>query len=346
MKYFVGVFLLLISCMVCAQKKILNMYVWSGEIPDKIIRQFEKQTGIKVNLSTYDNNEILYAKLRTAKHAGYDLILPSGYFVDRMRKQNMLSKIKKNKLKNLKNLNPEFTNPAYDPNSFYSIPYLWGLTGIFYNDQYYSKGSIHKWADLWDARYHNKLMLLDDTREIFSIGLLASGYSANDQNPEHIKQAFIKLQALMKNVKVFSSDTVVSIIIDEDVTVGTAWNGDVFKTVQENPHINFVFPEEGFVIWVDNLCIPKNAPHKNSAYAFIDFILNPEIGKQIALATHYATTNLPAQNLLPETIRNNPIIYPSKKTLAHGQFQTDVSEATLVLYEKYWEELKMGGSPL
>src|ERR1700730_17476947 len=106
-----------------SREKVVNMYVWSGEIPDSIIRQFEKETGIKVNISTYDNNEIMYAKLRTAKYAGYDLVIPSSYFIDRMRKQDMLEPLDKNKLPNLKNLDPKFTDPAYDPHIQYSVPY-------------------------------------------------------------------------------------------------------------------------------------------------------------------------------------------------------------------------------
>lgn len=326
-----------------AEEKVLNMYVWSGEVPDAIVRQFEKETGIKVNFATYDNNEIMYTKLRTRKNAGYDLVIPSSYFVDRMRKQHMLTALDKSKLPNWHYLNPKFLNPAYDPGAQYSMPYLWGVTGIFYNKKAYPDGSIKGWNDLWDPRYQNQLMLLDDTREIFSIGLLALGYSPNDTNPEHIHQAYLKLKTLMNNVKVFSSDTVVSIIIDEDASLGTAWNGDAFKAQQENPDIKFVYPKEGFVIWVDNFAIPKGAPHPNNAYAFLNFIMRPDIGEKIVLATRYPTTNLAARQLLPEKIRQNPVAYPPDEVLKRGIFQTDLGESTLALYEKYWEQLKMGG---
>lgn len=323
-------------------QQILNVYTWSGEIPDAIVRQFEKETGIKINLSTYENNEVLYAKLRASKNPGYDVIIPSSYFVDRMRKQDMLLALDKSKLHNLKNLNPEFIHPAYDPNLDNSVPYLWGLTGIFVNDQYHKTKQIKKWTDLWESRFANQLMLLDDIRENFSIALLALGYSANDNNPDHIKEAFLKLKDLLKNVKVFSTDTVVSIMIDEDATIGTAWNGDVYKATKENPHLKFIIPEEGFVIWVDNLCIPKTAPHVNNAYTFINFLLRADVGKEITLATSYPTTNLAAQNLLPKAIRNNKIAYPPKEVMRHGQFQTDLGDNVLQTYEKYWEELKIG----
>jgi len=326
-----------------AARKVVNVYAWTGEVPDFVVRLFEKQTGIKVNFSTYENNEIMYAKLRANKNAGYDVVMPSSYFVDRMSRLGMLQKLDKTKLPNWNNLNPNFTHPAYDPKAEYSVPFIWGITGIFVNNSYFNPESIRKWADLWDERFYNKLMLLDDTREVFSMALLTLGYSANDRDPEHIKAAYLKLKELMNNVKVFSTDTVVSIIIDEDATVGMAWNGDAFKASRENKHVNFIFPEDGFVIWVDNFSIPVNAPHKEEAYEFINFIMRADIAKEIALATSFPTANLAAQKLLPPEIRDNPAVYPPKEVLRRGQFQTDLGDDTLALYEKYWEELKMSG---
>lgn len=335
-------FLLLLPLPVFAANKVVNIYAWANEIPDFVVRLFERETKIKVNLSTYENNEIMYAKLRSSKNAGYDIVMPSSYFVDRMQRQHMLLKLDLTKLSHWANLNPQFIHPTYDPKSEYSVPFIWGVTGIFYNSNYFSSTDIKKWADLWDQRFYNKLMLLNDTREVFSMALLALGYSANDSHPAHIKAAYLKLKELMPNVKVFSTETVVSNIIDEDATVGMAWNGDTFKASQENKKINYIFPEDGFVIWVDNLSIPIHSPHKDNAYAFINFLLRDDIAKEIALYTGFPIANLAAQKQLPEEIRNNPVIYPSPEVLRRGEFQIDLSDNTLSLYEKYWEELKMG----
>lgn len=336
-------FLLLLPCLVFADEPILNIYTWSGEIPDSVVRQFEKETGIKVNHSTYDNNEIMYAKLRALKNASYDVVNPSSYFVDRMRRQDMLTRLDKTRLSNWRNINPDFLKADYDPGLEYSVPHVSGITGIVVNTEYHPLKTLTQWSDLWDARYHNQLLLLDDTREVFSMALLTLGYSVNDRDPEHIHAAFLKLKALMKNVKVFSSETVTSIIIDEDATVGMAWNGDAYKASKENRDVKFVFPKEGFAIWVDNLVIPKEAPHKDNAYLFINFMMRADIAKEVALSTHFMTTNLAAQKLLPEKIRQNPTVYPSREILRRGQFQTDVGDKTAVLLEKYWGELKMGG---
>ncbi len=342
-KLFLYLFIFLFPLSAIAKERILNVYAWTGEIPDFLVRNFEDETGIKVNFATYENNEIMYAKMRASKNTGYDIVMPSSYFVDRMRRQNMLEKLDKSKLPNWKNLNPEFLHPAYDPQTEYSTPYIWGVTGMFVNSNYFPPNSIRKWTDLWRPDFRDKLMLLDDTREVFSMALISLGYSANDKNPEHIKQAYLKLKGLMQNVKVFSTETVVSIIIDEDATLGMAWNGDTFKAAQDNPNVQFIFPEDGFVIWVDNLSIPKNAAHKDEAYEFINYLLRPQVAKTVALTTNFPIANLEGQKLLPTAIRNNPTVYPSKEVLKRGQFQVDVGDETLALFESYWEQLKMSG---
>lgn len=326
-----------------ADDKIVNVYAWTGEIPDALVSQFEKETGITVNFSTYGNNEIMYTKLKASKNAGYDVIMPSSYFVDRMYKQGMLEKLDKSKLPNFSHINPELKNPTYDPGNQYSIPFIWGTTGIFVNKKYVNPNTVTDWTSFWNPRFANQLMLLDDSREVFSMALITLGYSANDKNPEHIKAAFEKLKLLMNNVKVFSTETVVSIIIDEDANLGMAWNGDAYKASKDNPDVQYIYPKDGFVIWVDNFAIPKYAPHKNAAYEFINYMSRPDIAKSAALVTNFATANFSAEKMLPPSVKNNPAIYPSDAVLKRGQFQTDLGDEALTLYEKYWEELKIGG---
>ncbi len=325
-----------------AEEKIVNVYAWSAEVPDAVIQQFEKETGIKVNFSTYDSNEVMYAKLKASKQSGYDVVEPSSYYVDRMRRQNMLEKLDKTKLPNFKNLNPDFLNAKYDPQNNFSIPFIWGVTGIFINNNYIQPNSVTRWSDLWNPKYSDQLMMLDDTREVFSMALRVLGYSVNDSNPEHIKQAYLKLKELLPNIKIFSS-AVLSILIDEDANVGMAWNGDLYKAAQENSRLGFVFPKDGFVIWVDNFTIVKDPPHRENAYKFLNFLMRADIARNAALDNNFPTPNLAGWKLLPPAIRNNPVVYPSHEVLRRGEFQTDVGDDALALYEDYWERLKMGG---
>lgn len=334
----------LIICIgpVYAVEPVINIYNWSGYMPDEVLAQFQAETGIRVNYSTYDNNETLYAKLKASPQVGYDIIVPSTYFIDRMRHQNMLQPIDKSKLSNFKNLNPELLNKSFDPENRYSVPFLWSATAIALNTQYWPKDSIKGWNDLWQAKYKDQLLLIDDTREVFSMALLSLGYSPNDTDATHIKQAFEKLKRLMPNIKVFNAEGEKSIYIDEDVTIGMGWSGDLYLAQQENSALEYIFPQEGFIIALDSMAIPMNAKHVENAYKFINFILRADIAKKISMQTGYATANLAGVKLMPKAIRENPIIYPDASILARGQFQTDAG-ASSTLYEKYFQLLKIGG---
>lgn len=324
-----------------AAENSLNIYTWFGVIPDTVMQQFEKETGIKVNASTYESNEVLYAKLRTTKQPYYDIIEPTSDCADRMRRQGMLTFLDKNKLPAFINLNPLLLNKEYDPHNNYSIPLIWGATGIFFNQNHYTTHALTRWTDLWRPQFNNQILLLDDPRDVFAMAFRTLGYSVNDSNPEHIKQAYLKLKALIPNIKTFNN-AVATTAIDEDALAGMSWNGDLLKAKQENSHLAFTYPQDGFIIWVETVAIPKNAPHLANAYQFLNFLMRPDIAKAITLYTQYATANLVTQKSLPDEIKNDPIIYPSKKILSRGEFQTGLTNEATELYEKYWEMLKMG----
>lgn len=341
MKKLLATLLLIFSCSAFADDNIVNVYAWSGEVPDAVIKQFQKETGIKVNFSTYDSNETMYAKLKAVKNPGYDVIEPSSYYVARMRRENMLEPLDLTKITNMKDLDPTFLNENYDPSNQFSMPNLWGVTGIFVNKKYFDPNTIQRWSDLWQPRFDNQLLLLDDVHEVMPMALMSLGYSANDNDPAHLKQAYEQLLKLRENIKLFVSDAAASIITDEDATVGMTWNGDLYRAQLSNPNLVFIYPKDGFVIWVDCFAIPKDAPHYQNALKFINFMMRPDIALQSSMAYFYATPNLEAQKMMPANIRNNPMIYPSHDILKNGQFQTDLSDQTIAAYAQYWEMLKL-----
>ena len=343
LRYVITALAFLSTGTIFAADNVVNVYSWAGEIPHSVIQEFERETGITVNYSSFDTNEVMFAKLRASKNSSYDVVEPSSYYIDRMRRQNLLEKLDKTKLSNFKNLDPFFINQNYDPQSEYSIPFVWGITGIFLNKDYFSPNGLTSWSDLTDKKFANQLMFLDDAREVFSMALRMLSYSINDNDPKHIQQAYLKLKDLMANVRLFNNDAVTSLLIDEDAAIGMAWNGDLYRARRENSKLEFVFPKDGFEIWVDNFTILKNAPHRENAYKFINFLMRPEIAKAVSMNINYSTANLAARKLMPAEIRNNPTLYPSMEVLRRGEFQTNVSEKTLALYEKYWEQLKIGG---
>lgn len=319
----------------------VNVYAWTGYIPSSVIQQFTKETGIKVNLSEYDSNETMYAKLKTSPEAGYDLVIPSSYFVERMAKQHMLEKLDKSELPNFKNINEALLHKSFDPQNNYSIPYFWGSTGIVINSDYIKENEVKSWEDLWNSKYKNQLMMLSDIREVFGMALLTLGYSVNDKNPEHIRQAYEKLRKLLPNVKIFNSDAEQTIYIDEDAVIGMGYNGDINLTQKENSKVKYIYPKEGFTIWIDCVAIVKNAPHLQNTYKFINFLMRPDIAAVASEEIGYSTPNSAAEKFLPKEDRKNITINPTREILKRGEIQTDIGD-TLAVYSKYWEKLKIG----
>lgn len=320
----------------------LNLFIWSEYLPEDLLKNFTEETGIKVNVSTYDSNEVLYAKVNLLKNSknSYDVIVPSTYFISKMRNEKLLMEIDKSKLSNFKNIDENLINKPFDPENRYSIPYLWGSSGLCYNDQYV-KEPVESWEILFDPKYKNKILLTDDVREVFAMGLMLLGYSGNDTDENHIREAYEKLKTLMSNVKIFNSASPKSNYINEEVIIGLNHNGEAYMASLENPHIRYVYPKEGAIFWMDSLAIPANAKNIANAYKFINFLLKAEVAKEVSESLGFATANKAALPLISDEVRNNPTIYPDVEIQKKGEFQDDVG-AAIVVYEKYWELLKIG----
>ncbi len=331
--------LLLLGNAARAADQTLVVYNWAEYLPKKVLQQFTQETGIKVRYSTYDSNEAMYAKVKTVKGEGYDVLVPSTYYVDRMRREGLVQKLDKSRLSNLGHLNPRLLNQPYDPNNDYSIPYLWGTTGIAYNAAKLPPGQLTRWADLWGPAYKNKLLLLNDMREVFSMGLKLLGHSINTTDEHQIHAAYEKLTELMPNVRIFDAESPKTKFLAQEVIAGMLWNGEAYMASRQNAKIKYVYPQEGAMMWMDNLVISAGAKNVEGAHQFINFVLRPEIAKQISEEIGYSSPNLAAIQLLPEKVRNNPTVYPSETDLKNAEFQTDVG-AALPIYDQYWQRLK------
>ena len=326
-----------------ADDAVVNVYNWTGYMTPQILKQFTDQTGIKVNFSTFASNDELFAKLASSDNqSSYDIVVPSANFVSRMQNLDMLEKIDHRKIKGLSEINPALMNQSFDPNNQYSIPYLWGITGVIVNRMYYPHLDLDYWKDLWNPDLKDQILMLDQMSEPFEIAVKVLGFPPNTQNPEQIKKAYEKLVELMPNIKLFNVTAPQSILANGDVTIGVIFNGDAYKATQLNPHLEFIYPKEGAFIWIDNMVIPKNAPHLDNAYKFINFILQPKIAKEITISSGFSSPNLAAIALLPKAVRDNPILYPSQAILKHASYEEDLGEANAI-YEHYWFLLKLQG---
>lgn len=321
--------------------KTLYFYNWTEYVPPGLLEQFTKETGIKVIYSTYESNETLYAKLKTWKDGAYDLIVPSTYFVAKMRNEGMIQKIDKSALSNFHNLDPNLLNKPFDPNNDYSIPYIWGATAIGVNSDAIDPKSVTRWADLWKPEYKQSLLMTDDAREVFQVALRKLGLSGNSTDPKEIEAAYNELRKLMPNVLTFNSDNPGNPYMEGEVNLGMVWNGSAYVARQAGTPLQIVWPEEGGIFWMDSLAIPANAKNKAGALKLINYLLRPDVAAKVAETIGYPTPNLAAKKLLPAEVANDPSLYPPEAVIQKGEWQNDVGEAS-VLYETLFQKLKAG----
>ncbi len=314
------------------------IYNWPDYIPDSVLQDFTNETGIKVTYTTFDNNEIMYAKLKLLNGRGFDVIVPSTYMVSRMRDEGFIRAIDSVELENFKYLNPELMNKSFDPDNNYSIPYMWGSTGIAVNTEKAEINTVTKWKDLWHTHWRGSLLLVDDMRDVFHIALKINGHSTNTTDPDEISQAYRLLHSLMPGVASISS-TPGSDLLGDEIDLGAISNGEVIVAQKQKPAIQYVYPDEGASFWMDSFVIPSRAVNLQNAYQFIDFMLRPEVAARCVQELGYATANLAALELLADSIRNNPVIFPPSDILAAAEFQQDIGEA-MILMNLYWETLK------
>lgn len=321
--------------------QVVYFFNWSEYIPEDVLDQFTEETGIKVAYTTYDSNEALYAKLKLMGSGGYDLIVPSTYFVSKMHKEGMLHELDHSKLTNLPNLDKQLMDRSYDPGNRYSVPYLWGSTGISINSEEVDPAKVKAWADLWKPEFKDKVLLHNDVREVFDVALKVTGHNVNSTDPDQIKDAYEKLVQLMPNVRLFNSDSPKIPYLAGEVVAGMIWNGEAWAAQEEDPNILYIYPEEGAILWADNLAIPAKAKNVDNAHTLINYLLRPSVAKAIAEEVGYATPNSKAFLLLDEELRKNRMVYPQGEDLKNAEFQSDIGEA-ITIYDQYWEKLKVG----
>ncbi|GAB7388911.1 hypothetical protein BSNK01_27490 [Bacillaceae bacterium] len=315
----------------------LNVFNWSEYLPQSVIDKFEAEFGVKVNYTTYSSNEEMLAKI-SAGASGYDITVASDYMVDIMRKQGLLEEIDIENIPNMANIGEEFLHKPFDPEGKYSVPYMWGNVVIAVNTEKV-KTPVEGYGDLWKPEFKNALVVLDDMRTLIGIANKIQGASMNSTDPEVLEKSKQLLKELLPNIKAYDSDSPKTMLINGEALAGIVWGAEASLARRENPAIKTVLPKEGMQLWQDNFVIPKGAPHKETAEAFIDFILRPEISAEISQEFPYANPNKEAHQLLDQTILQDPAVYPPFKELAKGEYLQDIGEATRE-YDRIWSEIK------
>ncbi|HXV59873.1 MAG TPA: extracellular solute-binding protein [Vicinamibacteria bacterium] len=316
--------------------KILNVYIWSNYIAPETLKKFEDRYGARVNVDLYDSVEALLAKVQ-AGNIDYDVLCPTNYGVEILKKQNLLLPLDHSALPNLVNLDPRFLDPEYDPGNRYSVPYFWGTAGIAYRKS--RVGLVESWESLWDERYAERILMLDDPRETFGAALKWRGFSLNTTDEATLRMAQELLLRQKRLVKAYDSANFQDVLLAGDVWIAHGWNGQFARVMDIDPDIAYVIPEEGGSLFIDSLVIPSSARNPELAHAFIDFTLEAEIAAEICATMQYSSPNQAARRLLPEPVRTNPAIFPGDDVLERVELIHDIGQATL-LYDRLWTEVK------
>lgn len=328
-----------LSFIVSARPIVLNIYAWGSYLPEASLREFEEREHITVNYTTFDSNESMYTKLKILDGSGYDVVFASSYLIQKMAREGLITRLDHSKLPNIKDIDPHLLGQNYDLNNDYSIPYMWGITGINYNADMVSE-RITRWAQLWEPQYKQQLMLIDDMRDVFGMALKLNRYSVNSTNPNEIEIAYKSLLKLKDNVLLYNSDAPQMPYISGEAVLGMQWNGNGYQGQQTLPSLKFVMPEEGAILWVDNYTIPSKSEHKELAHKFINFMLEPKQQVRIVETVGYAAPTMSGRSLLPPELRHNKTIFPDEKDIKQGEFINEVAPEALALYERYWQKLR------
>jgi putrescine transport system substrate-binding protein len=339
--------------------RVVNVYNWSDYIDPKVLEDFTKETGIKVQYDTFDANETLETKLLAGK-SGYDVVVPTGYFLERQIKAGVFQKLDKNKLKNLGNVWPEVAGrlAAYDPGNQYAVNYMWGTTGIGFNakavrDRLGPDAKIESWDIVFKPDNLAKfkecgIHMLDSADDIIPAALHFLGLNPGSTDPKDLEKAAELLTKIRPLVRKFHSSEYLNALAGGEICLVVGWSGDI-KQAQKRAaaanngvEIGYSIPKEGAQMFFDNLAIPKDASHVAEAHAFIDYLLRPEVAALNSNLVAYANGNLVSQKFIDQSILDDKSIYPDASTMSHLYTVGARDQKTQRLINRLWTKIKTG----
>lgn len=319
---------------------VFHLYNWGDYIDPDLIIQFEEETGYRVMYETFDSNEAMYTKVAQGGTA-YDLTIPSEYMIERMIDEELVKELDHSKIKGLENIDEDFLDLSFDPQNHYSIPYFWGTLGIAYNEELLDGLVLQSWKDLYHPTLENSILMIDGAREVIGIGLQTLGYSLNSKDDRELQEAAEKLVDLAPNMKALVADEIKMYMIQEEAAIAVTYSGEAADMMWENESIQYILPEEGSNLWFDNMVIPHTAQNEEAAYAFINFMLDPEVAAQNADYIGYSTPNESALSYLPEETIEDEQFYPTQEMIDRLEVYEDLGREYTGIYNDLFLEFKM-----
>jgi spermidine/putrescine transport system substrate-binding protein len=321
-----------------SEAPLLNFYNWDTYIGDTTLPDFRKASGIEVKMDLFANNDELFAKLRGG-NPGYDVIVPSNDFVERMSQEKLLQSLNSTLLPNSRNIAPEFMNVSFDKGRLYSRPYTWLVLGIGYRKSKV-KSVPDSWKWLFESDQHKgRIALLKEAGDLFRLGAKYTGHSVNALTPELIRQVEAMLIKQKPYVKTFHSDDGQDLLASGEVDLVLEYNGDIAQKIAEDDDLAFVVPKEGSQLNSDNLCIPAGAPHPKNAHAFINFLMDAKVGAEIYNTIKFPSPNAAAKLLMTDDYRNNAVIFPPAEALSRCEYATYKGQKEQALVEEAFKRV-------
>lgn len=318
----------------------LHIYTWADYSNEDVYKRFTEKTGIQVIADVYDSNETLLAKMQAGGGNQYSILYPSDYMVKQMIELKLLSAIDSSRLTGMEQLLDKWKSPPYDPNNAHSVPVSWGTTGFIYNKKILTTPPTD-WNSLWEQReaLSGKMTLLDDVREVMGATLKSLGYSYNSTNPQELEAAYNKLQELKPAIQSFQSFGWEDPLVAGDLVLSMTYSILGNALAADNPDLDYVIPASGTSVWTDTMVIPTSAPNAEAAYAWMNFMLEPENAAFAVEKLNFATPNKATIDRLPADLTKNTELFPTAEMLAKCEGIAPAGEAT-DLYDRYWTQLK------
>ena len=322
----------------------INVYNWGEYISDgsegsmDINAEFTKRTGIKVNYNNYDTNENMYAKLKS-DGVSFDIVIPSDYMIERLINEDMLQKIDFSNIPNYKYIDAKYKGLYFDPKDEYSVPYNVGMVGLIYNTKMVKEAPT-SWNVMWDEQYKGKVLMFDNPRDAFGIAQKLLGQSFNTTDEAEWRAAADKLKAQKPILQGYVMDDIFRKMESGEAAIAPYYAGDFITMHSNNPDLAFVYPQEGVNIFVDSICIPKNAKNKAAAEAYINFLLDPDIAVENANYLGYATPNTAVLTREDYELKGNEYLYPEDQKMPKTEYFYNLPQKTLTLMTDLWSELK------
>jgi putrescine transport system substrate-binding protein len=341
-----------------AQTRVVHVYNWSDYIDPKVLSDFTRETGIRVVYDTYDSNETLETKLLAGK-TGYDVVVPGATFLSRQIKAGIYQKLDLTRLPNAKGLWPDVMKrlAIYDPGNEYSLPYMWYTTGIAYDVKKARHRVGDRALDSWETVFNPEVLkqfascgvyMIDSPEDVLTSALRYLRIDPNSKKPEDIRKAAEAVLRVKPSVKKFHSSEYINALANGDICLALGWAGDSFqarnraKEANNGVEIDYVIPKEGTLMSMDALAILKDAPHPAEAYAFIDYLLRPDVAARNSSVIQYANGVLASKPVMDKAVLDNKAIYPSDEVMARLYTVSPNELGVQRVMTREWTRVKTG----